>query len=120
LLLFVAAFLECHKSSAFTQFKSSCHPSARTQHDASRPPPHHTHNNNQQTSAAKKKALQRLDKDVRSQSMALQATRVKIGIATGASMLGGMWFINRRYRGVPVAKVCAVVLCCLCLGGGGG
>ncbi|KAI8477118.1 MAG: integral membrane protein DUF106-domain-containing protein [Monoraphidium minutum] len=53
----------------------------------------------------KKKALQRLEKDLRGFSLSLQGTKFKIGLMTAASMISGMWLINRRFKGVVVAKM---------------
>jgi len=59
----------------------------------------------QQNSNGKKKTVQRLEKELRTIAMGLQGTKFKIAFLTGASMLGGMWLVNKRFKGVPVAKV---------------
>jgi hypothetical protein len=82
---------------------------ARLPHRARRPPshrapaplpPHPPQNNN-----SKKKAYQRLERELRGFSLSLQGVKMKIGILTAASMFGGMWLINRNFKGVVVAKV---------------
>lgn len=54
---------------------------------------------------AKKKVQQRLDKEVKGYLAAMYGTKIKIGLLTGASMIGGMWLIMRRFKGAVVAKM---------------
>lgn len=54
--------------------------------------------------ASKKKAWQRLQKDLGRFSLSMQSTKIKVALLTGASMLAGMWLVNRRFKGVAVAK----------------
>ncbi|GBF92591.1 hypothetical protein Rsub_05205 [Raphidocelis subcapitata] len=54
---------------------------------------------------SKKKTQQRLERELRAFSLTLQGNKFKIGLLTAASMIGGMWLINKRFRGTPVAKM---------------
>jgi hypothetical protein len=58
-----------------------------------------------QTNNSKKKAMQRLERELRKFSMDMQGTKMKIQLLTMASMVGGMYLINRHFKGIVVAKV---------------
>ena len=57
-----------------------------------------------QNSVPRKKAHKRLEVEVRNFSLELQGTKFKIAILTGLSMVGGMWLVNKRFKGVVVGK----------------